>query len=91
MTMHNPAHPGVMLKEGWLTPLGISITDAANRLGITRKHLSNIINGNANVTADVAKRLELFTGSSAKFWLNIQAAYDIWQLRDTNYDISQVG
>jgi len=91
MKMHNPPHPGEMLKEGWLTPLGINITDAANQLGITRKHLSNIVNGKANVTTDIALRLEAFTGSSAKFWLGIQIDHDLWVSKDTQYDIAQVG
>ncbi len=90
MTMHNPAHPGEVLNEGWLKPLGLTVTETAKQLGVTRKHLSQIINAKASITADMSKRLEAFTGSSAKFWLNMQASYDLWQLRNVSYDIKKV-
>jgi len=90
MIMHNPAHPGKMLKEGWLTPLGISVTSAAKALGITQKHLSNIVNGRASITPDMAKRFEAFTGNTAQSWLAMQANFDLWKLKDTVYDIEKV-
>jgi len=90
MTMHNPPHPGEAFKSGFLDSVDLTITGASERLGITRKHLSNIINGKASVTADVAKRFEGLTGSSAQMWLNMQSTYDLWKLRDTKYDIERV-
>ncbi len=85
MQMFDPPHPGEVLNESHLKELRLSISESAKMLGISRKHLSNIVNGKASITADVAKRLEALTGSSAQMWLNMQAGYDLWQLRDTDY------
>ena len=85
MNMHNPAHPGEVLSEEWLKPLRLTVADAARRIGISRKHLSNITNGNAAITADIALRLEALTGSSPDLWLKMQVAYDLWKLRDKKY------
>lgn len=74
--MHNPAHPGAVLKE-WLAE--VSITQAAQHLGITRAYLSRILNGHANISADMALRLAALLGTSADMWLNMQSAYDLWQ------------
>ncbi len=74
--MHNPAHPGTVLKE-WLA--GISVTLAAQRLGITRAYLSRILNGHASISADMALRLAALLGTSPDMWLNMQSAYDLWQ------------
>ena len=79
--MNNPAHPGEVLNETWFRPLRVTITAAARRMGISRKHLSNIINGNAAITADVALRIQALTGSRADVWLNMQTAYDLSLLR----------
>lgn len=80
MSMHNPAHPGEVLKELWLEPLGMTLTEAAIRLGITRKTVSKIVNGNGAVTPEMALRLEIVFGTSAQAWMNMQTAYDLWQL-----------
>ena len=85
MNMHNPPHPGEVLNEAHLKALRLSLTETAKTIGISRKHLSNIVNANVPVTADIAKRLEVLTGSSAQMWLNMQAGYDLWQLRDKDY------
>lgn len=74
--MHNPAHPGAVLKE-WLSE--VSITQAAQHLGITRAYLSRILNGHASISADMALRLAALLGTSADMWLNMQSAYDLWQ------------
>lgn len=74
--MNNPAHPGEVLKE-WLE--GISVTDAAASLGVTRAHLSRILNGHAGISADMALRLAAGLGTSAETWLAMQSAYDLWQ------------
>ena len=74
--MHNPAHPGTVLKE-WLAD--VSITQAAEHLGITRAYLSRILNEHASISADMALRLSVLLGTSADMWLNMQSAYDLWQ------------
>ncbi len=74
--MHNPAHPGEVLKE-WLE--GFSVTEAATKLGVTRAHLSRILNGHAGISADMALRLSGSLGTSAESWLAMQSAYDLWQ------------
>jgi addiction module HigA family antidote len=80
VTMHNPAHPGEVLKELWLEPLGLTLTQAAIRLGVTRKTISKIINARGSITPEMALRLEIVFGTSAQAWMNIQTAYDLWQL-----------
>lgn len=74
--MHNPAHPGLVLRE-YLD--GISVTEAAKALGITRTTLSRILNGNSGISADMALRLEAALGTSAEMWIGMQSQYDLWQ------------
>lgn len=76
--MHNPAHPGEVLRELYLNPLGISVTKAAEALGCTRKHLSSIVNARAPVTPDMALRLAAALGTEPELWVNMQAQYDLW-------------
>ncbi len=82
MAMHNPAHPGEVLRELWLEPMGITITDAAARLRVARKTVSKIVNGHGPITPEMAIRIEIVFGTTAETWLNMQAAYDIWQMRN---------
>ena len=77
--MHNPAHPGEVLRE--YLPENISITDMAQRLGITRQSLSSVLNQRAGISADMALRLEAALGVEAGFWLRLQMAYDLWNAR----------
>ena len=79
MLMHNPPHPGEIIKELCLDPLGISITAAAEGLGISRKTLSSIINGHAGISPEVAIRLSIAFDTSAESWLNQQTHFDLWQ------------
>lgn len=81
MGMYNPPHPGEILRELWLAPLGLSITAAAERLHVSRKTLSEIVNGHASISAEMALRLELAFGKSAQSWLGHQNAYDLWQVQ----------
>jgi len=81
MRMHNPPHPGELLLELWLKPLGLSITAAAEQLNVSRKTVSEIVNGRAAISAEMALRLELAFGKSAPSWLAHQAAHDLWQLQ----------
>ena len=78
-SMHNPAHPGEVLRE--YLPEGLGVSDAAKRLGVTRQALSALINGRAGVSASMALRLEAALGTSAEFWLAMQTNYDLWQAR----------
>jgi len=75
--MHNPAHPGEVLRE--YLPESVTVTEAAERLGITRQALSALLNGRAGVSADMALRLSQALGTSAEMWLSMQVAYDLWQ------------
>lgn len=80
MSFHNPAHPGEVLKELWLEPLGLTLTEAAVRLGVARKTISKIANGHGGITPEMALRLEIVFGTSAQAWMNMQTAYDLRQL-----------
>ena len=79
MLMHNPPHPGEILKELCLEPLGVSITEAAEALGISRKTLSSIINGKAGISPEMAVRLSIAFNTSSESWLNQQTQYDLWR------------
>lgn len=82
MAMFDPPHPGEVLREMWLDPLAMSITEAATRLKVSRKTLSEVVNGRASVSPEMALRLELAFGKSAQSWLGHQAAFDLWQLKN---------
>ena len=82
MSMHDPAHPGEILKELVTEPLGLSVTDAARHLGVSRKTLSKVLNGRGAITPEMALRLEMTFGKpNAAHWLRLQSAYDLWQTR----------
>jgi addiction module HigA family antidote len=79
MLMFNPPHPGEVIKELCLDPLGISVTAAAKGLGVSRKTLSALLNGRAGVSPEMAIRLSIAFDTSAESWLNQQSQYDLWQ------------
>jgi addiction module HigA family antidote len=79
MKMHNPPHPGEILRELCIEPLGLSITEAADALGATRKTLSAILNGRSGISPEMSLRLSLAFGTSSESWLNQQAQYDLWE------------
>jgi addiction module HigA family antidote len=81
MEMHNPAHPGEIVREECLKPLGLSVTAAADALGVTRKALSDLLNGHTGVSPDMAIRLEKVFGSTADTWLGMQMQYELWEAR----------
>ena len=81
MTMKNPCHPGEIVREAITEGLGISITDAAKGLGVSRKQLSAILNARAGISPEMAMRLEKGVGSTAEQWLRMQMAYDLAQAR----------
>lgn len=76
--MHNPAHPGEILHELYLKPLNVTITQAAKALGVTRKHVSAIVNARAPITPDMAVRLAAVFATEPELWVNMQAQYDLW-------------
>ena len=78
MRMHNPPHPGEVLKTLCLEPLGLTITEAAQALGVSRKTLSSILNGRAGISPEMAIRLSIAFGTTAESWLNQQTQYDLW-------------
>lgn len=78
MKMHNPPHPGEVLRELCLEPLGLSVTRAAEALGVSRKTLSAILNERAGISPEMAIRLSKAFGTSAESWLNQQSQYDLW-------------
>lgn len=79
MLMHNPPHPGAVLRRLCLEPLGLSVTQAAEALGVTRKTLSAILNGRAGISPEMAVRLSIAFDTSSESWLNQQLQYDLWQ------------
>ena len=79
MLMHNPPHPGEILRQLCLEPLGLTVTQAAEALGVTRKTLSSILNGRAGISPEMAVRLSIAFGTSSESWLNQQMQYDLWQ------------
>ena len=78
MRMHNPPHPGKIIKGLCLDPLGLSVTEAAKGLGISRKTLSAILNGRAGISPEMAVRLSIAFNTTAESWINQQTQYDLW-------------
>jgi addiction module HigA family antidote len=83
--MHNPPHPGETLRDDVLPALGLTVTESARHLGVTRTALSCALNGRAAISRDMALRLEARLGAErggrAELWLEQQMAYDVWQAR----------
>lgn len=77
--MHNPPHPGEVLREDVIAPLDLSVTDAADRLAMSRVALSRVLNGKAGISPDLAVRLEQAGAGTAQAWVAMQANYDLWQ------------
>ncbi len=86
--MHNPPHPGEILRADYLEPLGLSVTEAAKALGVTRKTLSAVLNERAGISPAMAHRLSKALDTSPEFWINLQAQFDLWQARET--DVGEV-
>ncbi len=79
MKMHNPPHPGEVLRDLCLTPLRLTVTDAARALGVSRKTLSSILNGRSGISAEMAVRLSIAFATAPESWLNQQLQFDLWQ------------
>lgn len=84
--MHNPPHPGEIIKELCLEPLGITVTEAAKALGVSRKAFSELVNGHARVSPEMAVRLSIAFGTSAESWLIQQVQYDLWKAEQRRED-----
>lgn len=82
--MHNPPHPGKIIRELCIEPLDLSITEAAEGLGVSRKTLSAILNGRAGIGPEMALRLSMAFNTTPESWLNQQLQYDLWQAKQEN-------
>ena len=91
MTMKNPPHPGLGIRQE-IEALGLSVAEAAKGLGVTRQQLYRVIKGECGITAEMAYRLQLAVGSTADFWLRLQANYDLAQIRQraTGFKVSRL-
>ena len=87
--MLNPVHPGLVVRNGVLAELGLSVTDAAARLGVSRVTLSRVLNGHAAVSPSLAVRLEAAGASTARQWLAMQSAYDLTQARTLDLNVTR--
>ena len=87
MQMYDPPHPGEVLRELCLEPLGLSVTRAAAALGVSRKTLSALLNGRTGISPEMAIRLSIAFDTSAESWLNQQTQYDLWQARQKQREI----
>ena len=79
MPMKNPPHPGLSVRHDCLEPLGLSVTEAARKLGVSRKQLSDIINGRSGISPEMAIRLDKAFGGGVNTWYRLQASYDLAQ------------
>jgi len=87
MPMKNPAHPGRIVRNACLEPLGLSVTEGAKVLGVTRQALNNVVNGKAAISPEMAIRLAKAFGSTAETWLRMQLAYDLAAARKDESNI----
>lgn len=81
MAIKNPVHPGAIVRHACLDALGLTVTEAARGLGVTRQALNNVVNGHATISPEMAVRLAKAFGSTAEHWLRMQLAYDLAQVR----------
>ena len=87
MQMHNPPHPGEVLRELCIEPLGLSVTDAAEGLGVSRKTLSSILNGRSGISPKMAIRLSKAFDTTPESWLNQQQQFDLWHTMNSGEEI----
>src|SRR3974390_543925 len=90
MPMKNPSHPGRILRSGYLEPLDLSVTRAAEILGVTRQALNNIVSGRSAVSAEMAVRLAKAFGTSAELWLRLQTAYDLARVEKSRIKVKRL-
>ena len=87
MTMKNPPHPGSAVRFDCLEPLGLTVTEGAKALGVSRQALNNLVNGKAGISPEMAIRLSKAFGSTPEMWLRLQMAYDLAQARQHEGEI----
>jgi addiction module HigA family antidote len=85
--MREHLHPGEHVKDVLIEGAGLTVTEAALHLGITRTSLSRLINGHAGISPEMALRLSKLLGTSVEMWVNLQAQYDVWQIKKQNKKI----
>jgi addiction module HigA family antidote len=85
--MHNPAHPGEVVRELCVVPLKLTLSDAAKALDVARSTLSNFLNGKRDLSPEMALKLEMAFGGSAEAWLRMQTQYNIWKMRQNAGDV----
>ena len=88
--MHNPPHPGEVIRELCIKPLGISITKAAEALGVSRKALSELLNGHTGISPEMAVRLGIAFDTTPESWLTQQIQYDLWNLNKENIKVEKL-
>ena len=89
-TMHSPPHPGRTIRELCLEPLGLTVTAAAHALGVSRKALSELLNGKAGISAEMAVRLSIAFDTTPESWLIQQAMYDLWQVNRRKLKVNRL-
>ena len=87
---HDPPHPGEILLEFYFEPLKLSVTDAAEKLLISRPNLSAIVNGRAGISPTMAVKLSKAFNTTPHYWLNLQASYDLWQVLKNDEAVNKV-
>ncbi len=88
MIMHEPLHPGLIVKDALIDGTGLSITEAAEKMGVTRTTLSRLLNGHSGLSPEMALRLAKFFNTSIEMWINLQAQYDAWFIQQHANDIN---
>ena len=89
MRMHNPPHPGEIIRELCVEPLGLTVTEAAKALKVTRKTLSTLLNGRAGISPEMALRLYRVFGRTPEGWMRLQLQFDLWKA-EKSLDISEL-
>jgi len=89
MAMKNPPHPGRIVRQDCIEPLGLTITEAAKVLGVTRQALNNLVNGKAGISPEMAVRLSKAFGGSAEMWVRLQSNHDLAQVRPEDIDVKR--
>jgi addiction module HigA family antidote len=88
--MHNPPHPGEVIRELCIKPLGLTVTETAAALGISRKALSELLNGHTGISPEMAIRLSIAFDTTPESWLTQQMQYDLWELRRKKIKVKQL-
>lgn len=87
MVMHAPLHPGEIVKDALIDGASLTVTEAAEKLGVSRPALSNLINSHTGISPEMAVRLSKLLGTSIEMWINLQAQYDTWEINRHSYKI----